>query len=280
MRLVVLLLLLIGTVSANSQTDSITYLNAGDTVLTSNNFRRGIGGSAYHEAPANAVFFVEVLWHHLEELYAYNPHVRQHYAPGNEVQIPLPLKAIVRVDPPTAMQPALAPVFYRVKKGDTVYGICHRYFEITPEWLLAKNPTAANGISPGMLLLIGWVTVYPIPSDWHEIKGGPYARMNHPLKLEYFHRSANRRITTEKGAATWPKDIPNDAGFYCLHRSAPINSIVEVYNPMSRQTIYLKVSGRLPEMVYDRNTLVVVSPLAAKALRVRDDRFYVHLKHY
>jgi rare lipoprotein A (peptidoglycan hydrolase) len=100
------------------------------------------------------------------------------------------------------------------------------------------------------------------------------------MKLEYFRRSANRRISEERGAATWPKDLDDNSGFFCLHRTAPIHSLVEVYNPLTRQTMYLKVSDRLPARVYDKTVLVVVSPLAAKALGARDDRFYVHLKHY
>jgi LysM repeat protein len=216
----------------------------------------------------------------LQELYAYNPHVSAHYENGDLLHIPLPLKAILRQDIPPKMRDGLAIVYYRVQRGDTVYGITKRTFEISNEWLLSQNPALVNGLKPGQVLRIGWVSTLGIPSEWREIRGGPYALLNHPLKLDYFRRSADRRITEERGAATWPRDQNDNSGFYCLHRTAPINGLVEVYNPLTRQTMYLKVSARLPERVYDRSTVVVVSPLAAKALGVKDDRFYVHLKHY
>lgn len=266
--------------SLRAQQDSVPYLSASDTLFT---YLHPMGEVMFtHEIKTKQTLFSLAKFYGLtlQELYAYNPHVSAHYDPGDRLSIPIPLRAIVCQIPPPAMLPGLAMVYYRVQRGDTVYGICKRTFEIPTEWLMMQNPQLSNGLKPGQLLRIGWISTQGIPSEWREIRGGPYARLNHPLKLEYFRRSANRRITEERGAATWPKDTNDNAGFYCLHRTAPVNSLVEVYNPLTRQTMYLKVSGRLPERVYDRNTVVVVSPLAAKALGARDDRFYIHLKHY
>ena len=281
MRLTLLLLLfLLEYVPMQAQQDSVPYLTPTDTLFT---YLHPMGEVMFtHEIKTKQTLFSLAKFYGLtlQALYAYNPHVSAHYSPGDRLSIPLPLKAIIRQTPPPALLPSLALVYYRVQRGETVYGICKRTFEVTPEWLMLQNPELSNGLKPGQLLRIGWVSTLGIPPEWREVRGGPYARLNHPLKLEYFRRSTDRRITEERGAATWPRDLDDNSGFFCLHRTAPVNSLVEVYNPLTRQTMYLKVSGRLPERVYDRNTLVVVSPLAAKALGVKDDRFYVHLKHY
>lgn len=265
---------------ARAQQDSVPYLSPSDTLIT---YLHPMGEVMFtHEIKAKQTLFSLAKFYGLtlQELYAYNPHVSAHYDPGDRLSIPIPLKAIICQIPPPAMLSGLAMVYYRVQKGDTVFGICKRTFEIPQEWLFLQNPQLSNGLKPGQLLRIGWISTQGIPAEWREIRGGPYARLNHSLKLEYFRRSGNRRITEERGAATWPKDLNDNSGFFCLHRTAPVNSLVEVHNPLTRQTMYLKVSGRLPERVYDRNTVVIVSPLAAKALGARDDRFYVHLKHY
>lgn len=264
----------------NAQQDSVPYLIPYDTLYT---FQHPMGEVMFtHTVRAKQTLFSLAKFYGLtlQELYAYNPHVSVKYDPGDQLSIPIPLRAIIRQIPPPSLLPELALVYYRVRRGDTVFGICKRIFNIPQEWLMLQNPELANGLKPGQLLRIGWISTTGIPQEWREIRGGPYAKVNHPLKMEYFRRSADRRIVEERGAATWPKESTDDTGFFCLHRTAPLNSLVEVHHPLTRQTMYLKVSGRLPERVYDRNTLVVVSPLAAKALGVRDDRFYVRLKHY
>jgi hypothetical protein len=65
-----------------------------------------------------------------------------------------------------------------------------------------------------------------------------------------------------------------------LHRTAPINSLIEIEDPRSRKIIYARVVGRIPEQVNDRNVIVVVSPLLVKAFGVRDKHFYVRTRHF
>lgn len=215
----------------------------------------------------------------LQELYAYNPHISTHYEVGDELHIPLPPRAVVRKTPPPELAGKLARVFYRVKRGDTVFGLCHRTFHMEPDTLQGRNPQISEGLRPGQLLFIGWMSTNGIPEGWRSVRGGPYARMNYPLRLEYFRSLGNNSPNEDRGAAVWPHNVGDDAGFFCLHRTARLNSIVEVHNPLTRQTLYLKVSGRLPDGIYDRNTMIVVSPLSAKALGALDERFYVRIKY-
>lgn len=290
MRLLYLCLLITFFTSVSAQTSStqeqdsvqVTYMSAQDTLIAS---RHPMGELLFTHVmkPKQTLYSLAKFYGlSLAEIYAYNPHISKHYDVGDVLRIPLPNKALITQVPPEVLLGGLARLYYQVKRGDTFYGLTHRVFNVTTEWINELNPILAiEGLKPGQLLHIGWVPITGFPEEWHEIKGGPYARMNHPLKLEYFRRSANKRITTEKGAASWIKDLEDDSpGFYCLHRTAKINSLVEVYNPLTRQTMYLKVSGRLPQSVYDKTTLIIVSPFTAKALGAVDSRFYVHLKHY
>lgn len=216
----------------------------------------------------------------LQELYAYNPHISAHYKVGDILRIPAPLRAIIRTTPPVELAANLSKVYYRVKRGDTVYGLTKRIFNLSADSLMLRNPEMAGGLHNGQLLFIGWMSPEGIPESWRSIRGGPYARKNYPLRMEYFRDSADKRIRNDNGAAMWPKNMDDQSGFFCLHRSATVNSVVEVHNPLTRQTMYLKVSSRLPEGIYDKNTMIVVSPLAAKALGALDDRFYVRIKYY
>lgn len=279
--LLTLSLLLSGAAHSQSAVnDSVPYLRRGDTLTA---YVHQIGELMFtHTIQHGQTLFSLAKFYGLTtaELYSYNPSLKSQYSPGTQVMIPLPLKALIRETPTAGLVKYLVPVMYRVKKGETIFGIATRQFETTEAWLMSRNPFLAQGIQPDQMIHVGWVTLDGFLPEWREIKGGYYAKLNHPNKLEYFRRSEGKSITEERGAATWPKDSSDKSGFFCLHRTAPINSYVEVHNPHSRKTIYLKVSARLPEGVYDQTIKVVVSPLAAKALGVKDDRFYMRLKHY
>lgn len=281
MRLLLSCWLCLAFFSLRAQTDTVSYLQPYDSLIT---YLHPMGEVMFtHTINGKQTLYSLGKFYGLtlQELYAYNPHVGANYKQGVQLRIPIPNRAIIKADPPPAMLPGLAVIYYRVRKGDTMYGLTRRTFLIDQASLEYRNPQLiTEGLKPGQILHIGWMAVQPIPPDWREIKGGPYARLNHPYKLAYFRHAEGRRVRAEKGAATYPKDLADNSGWYCLHRTAPLKSYVEVYHPLTRQTMYLRVSARLPEGVYDRNTLVVVSPLAAKALGALDDRFYVTFKHY
>ncbi|RMF00333.1 MAG: LysM domain-containing protein, partial [Bacteroidetes bacterium] len=228
MRLLTTALLLCwGLSSATAQTDTVVYLRPTDTLFT---YLHPMGELMFtHRIQGKQTLYSLAKFYGLtiEELYAYNPGLSATYKLGTPVRIPLPRKALIFAEPPPAMLPGLVPVYYIVPRGETLYNLSKRVFGVPQEFLIARNPMLQAGLKPGQRLHIGWMARQPIPSDWHEIKGGPYARMNHRYKLTYFNDSRGKRIREETGAATWPKDMKGNSGFICLHRKARINSLVE-----------------------------------------------------
>ncbi len=272
-------ILLMGRLAAAVDGDSLHYLLPTDTVETSLH-PMGELMMTHRVQPQQTLFSLAQFYGlSLQELYAYNPHISAHYNIGDPIYIPVPLRAVIRRTPPARLAADLAKVYYRVRRGDTVFGLSNRIFNVPADTLMLRNPGMAQGLRNGQLLFIGWMSTEGIPESWRTVRGGPYARMNYGLRMEYFRSTAGKTVHNNNGAAFWPQDLAEDSGFFCLHRTAEINSIVEVHNPLTRQTMYLKVSARLPEGVYDRNTLIVVSPLAAKALGALDQRFYVRIKY-
>jgi len=84
---------------------------------------------------------------------------------------------------------------------------------------------------------------------------------------------------TESGVAAWNKNSKTEGKLTALHKSAPINSIIEVTNTMNNRSIYLKVVGRPSSKVYyGPNVKIIVTPKVAKMLGVRDHRFYAIIK--
>lgn len=256
--------------------DSLRYLRPQDSVFLSHDPAGNL--LLYHElAPKQTLYSLAKFYGmNLDEFYACNPRLSQRYGPGDVAEIPVPLKAIVRTKPSAATIKQFARVYYRVRRGDTVFGVGRRLFEMEVDTLKARNRLKGDNLNPGQLLFIGWMATTGVPTEWREIRGGP----DFQLKLQYFRESANKTVRQHKGPAIWSREANQQNGLFALHRFAAIGSVIEVYNPMSRQVIYLKVVGRVPDSIYGDEVVAVISPQVARMLRAIDQRFYVWVKYY
>jgi len=97
-------------------------------------------------------------------------------------------------------------------------------------------------------------------------------------KAGYKAKVLKRRMVTQNGVAQWAKSGPTTQGLYVLHPSAPVNSVVEISNPMTHRKIYAKVLSNMPPKLYPDDISVVVSPGVANLLGAIDSRFYVKLR--
>lgn len=97
-------------------------------------------------------------------------------------------------------------------------------------------------------------------------------------KSEAKSKVLKRRMVTQNGVAQWTKTNYQTNDLYVLHPTAPINSVVELTNPMTHRKIYAKVLSNMPARLYSDDVSVVVSPGVANLLGAIDGRFYVKLR--
>jgi len=97
-------------------------------------------------------------------------------------------------------------------------------------------------------------------------------------KTTYKAKVLKRRMVTQNGVAQWAKSAPTSQDLYVLHPTAPINSVVELSNPVTHRKIYAKVLSNMPPKLYPDDISVVVSPGVANLLGAIDSRFYVKLR--
>lgn len=199
---------------------------------------------------------------------------------GDEITIPLPNRAIRRFRSKTFKPENYLPIYYRVKTGDTVYGIAKRSFRMPIDTLAARNDLE-KGISPGQLLHVGWINL----SGVAKVKGN--SKPKHPLagkvyreKQQFLAKAKGKRIRKQRGAAYWKKTKSKSTKLYALHNYAPIGATIEVVNPMSKMTLYVKVIGRINYRVAPANTKVVLSPAAASYLGALNTKFYTEIQYY
>jgi LysM repeat protein len=217
----------------------------------------------------------------IEELYYANPGLKDAALhPGTPIRIHVPNRAILRYPRGNFNPQEYAPVFYVVKRGDTMYRIAKNYFKMPMEDLMLRNDMADHTLKLGQCLHVGWLSIHGIPDSLRAIVGTPMARRNGALRKIYLMEASSKTEYQNQGVAVWDKDSKEETGLFALHRFAPPNSIIAITNPMGNVTVYAKVIGAIPETKYTNEVAAVLSPLTAKALGAIDGRFFVKIKYY
>lgn len=260
--------------------DSLNYLTRNDTIFLSIGF---LGEKVFeHQMEKKQTLFSLAKFYGMsvEELYYYNPGLNNRtVALGEIIRVPIPNRAIIRYRPSDYAPWKYVPVYYRVRKGDTLYRISKVYFRMPIDTIRGRAGALNNDLKVDQLIQVGWMSVKGIPEEYREFVGGPLERRNHALQQVYIRDLNQGSENEQRGVACWRKDAKESSDLYALHREAAINSIIEVYNPMTYKTVYVKVIGRIPDTAYGDNVKVVLSPLAATLLGARDPRFFVQVKY-
>ncbi len=87
-------------------------------------------------------------------------------------------------------------------------------------------------------------------------------------------------LKSNSGIAIWDNQIKDDHNLFVLHKSAKVNSIIELHYPLLNTSIKAKVVGNIPKGIYPREVDVIISPKVAKTLGVLDRRFQLDMKYY
>lgn len=267
---------------AQSFVDSTTYLTLKDTIFLS----VGPYGTKIfeHEMQEHQTLFSLARFYGLsvDELYYYNPALRSGVVDiGQKVRIPIPNRAILRYQSPPfgILNYSYIPVIYKVRKGDTLFRISKYFFRMPIDTLRAWNYLWDDNLKDGQYLHVGWMNIQGIPKEYRKNMEDPLSKRNAHMRENYFQSVGQQKEYDQQGVAFWNKSGKSSSDFYALHRQAPENSIIEVYNPMTNRRIYAKVIGRIPDRSYEDDVIVVLSPLSATALGAKDQRFFVRVTY-
>ena len=260
--------------------DSISYLTLKDTIFLSIG---SYGEKIFeHSLERKQTLFSLSRFYGLsvEELYYYNPGLKEKGTSiGQKIRVPIPNRAIKRYRDNGFLASEHVPIYYIVKKGDTMYRIAKYFFKMPVEELMIRNRLESPSLKAGQMLHVGWMHLLGIPEEYRHTTGGPLARRNQAMKKIYLRELGSRREYKGQGVGYWHKKSKDDSDLYALHRRAKINSVIAIENPMKKRTVYAKVIGKLPDTAYGDDIEVVLSPLAAKLLGAKDSRFFVKVRY-
>ncbi|HFA48447.1 MAG TPA: LysM peptidoglycan-binding domain-containing protein [Bacteroidetes bacterium] len=277
-----LVFLVLFSISAGATGDSLSYLTPKDTIfLKVDDFGNKI---FCHQMEKGQTLYSLARFYGLKvnALLAYNSHVNPEigFVPGTPVNIPIPDSAFIKTWEHGYPKAGFVPVVYVVKHGDTFYRIAKHYFNIPLDTLQFWNGLKETKMYTGMKLHVGFMPLDGIPDSLQRANYNPIGTKMQQLQWKFEQRKSIDAPSFQNGAAYWQREKRGRSDYYCLHRTAPVGSVIQIKNPMRHKTVYAKVLAPIPDRAYGDDIIVVLSPTIAKLLGARDPKFYVELKYF
>lgn len=204
-------------------------------------------------------------------------------SPNQRIKVTIPNRAIIRYREAKFNPRWNTPVYYRVKKGDNLFRLSSVYFRMPEDTIKARAKLKGGSLQPGQLIQIGWISPLGIPSDWQTRTPLPASLQkvaDLKGKFDRYGVGKKKQEVKNQGIAVWQKEAPAARNYYALHDKAPLNSIIEISNPVTKRTVYAEVLGKIPATAYSTNVVAILSPNTAKLLGAKDEQFFVKIKYF
>lgn len=220
---------------------------------------------------------------------------------NDEVMVPLQMKNVITSKSQMAKDEDYLPVVYIVQAKDNLFRISRHYFFQALDELMTRNSLKDYNLSIGQHIHVGWLNVSLKDKAKIEVEEVQIAKFEAVVKdtiltvsdtsaiqsdIDIVKKDSSESIKVElinysssQGKGMWKKSMHDNGKLFVLHRTAKINSLIEVKNPMLNRSVHAKVAGRIPENLYPDDIEVFISPSTAKALGILDSNFFVELRY-
>lgn len=189
-----------------------------------------------------------------------------------------PLTAPVQTEKEPAAKDAF--LVHTVASNETMYSIASKY-NLTLDQLKAKNNLSGNSLYVGQKLLISGQ--YPAKREERNDVESTDIDTAESIKNPSLRLPPSRYGLSqldEKGMAVWILDQDLDPSkMLVLHRTAPIGTIMQITNPMTKRVTYAKVVGKFTENESTKDVIIVMTKAVADALGALDKRFLCNLTY-
>lgn len=195
------------------------------------------------------------------------------------IKIPIPYNSIKSPVLRSSFEKySFIPVFYKVKKGDTLYKLFRIYFPRDSKEIKNINSIKTNIIKIDSKLLIGYFPVQHIKKPSTDIV--LQANRNKDTLSLTSDKTKNVLVTVSGAAKTFDSPFEKTEYAYVLSNKIPEHSVVEITNPMSNKKLTGKVIGKIPPGKYPLDILLLLAKNDALDLGFLDLKFFVSVKYY
>ena len=190
--------------------------------------------------------------------------------------------------------------YHIVEAGETMYGISRKY-KVKVTDIMDWNGLQSFDIEVGQRLIVGKIAEEkkekagedePIAEEIMKDGEGQKANRKeeevnyekdesfeaavNELSLEYeeVKSTGSYKEENEKAVTRWMKDVegfPASKGYFALHRTLPIGTILRVENPVNGRYVFAKVIGHLPQREENKDIQMKLPESAGKELKAFDD---------
>ncbi|GAA5220463.1 LysM peptidoglycan-binding domain-containing protein [Membranihabitans marinus] len=103
--------------------------------------------------------------------------------------------------------------------------------------------------------------------------------INHHTEDASSNEDDHANMVIEGATAYWNKNKSSKKGKFILHKTLPLDSMVEIYNPVTHASVVAKVVGNIPDNIYSPEIELVVTTEIANALGALDKKFYTKIRY-
>lgn len=225
------------------------------------------------------------------------------YKAGQVIRVPsrsAPPAIVKRDDPKTYPgNPATSnSASHKVLPGETLYSIA-KHYGLTVKQLMAMNDMTSADIRDGQVLHVSKpqddtrqevtvvTEVQPVDSAVLTASSDPTWTVESsgstPLPYSTLYTaqvSSGAWVELEaNGAVTWVPELRQQSqGYFALHKTIPVGSLIRVKNPINDKTIVAKVVGNLPGNTPD-NVVLKLPSTAKQPLKIFDEVMYVQISY-
>lgn len=212
---------------------------------------------------------------------------------GEHLLIPAPQLEIIAAEHlnVSSTAPDIEEGQHLIQKGETLYKIS-RMYQVAVAELVDWNMLSDDELQEGQILTIkrpdGFVSqasTAEIQVETHASEAmlykGPVNENDLSLKYKSNLASEYYSESLQKGVITWMDNhnYPPSQGYFALHKTLPVGTIIRVTNTINGQEVYAKVIGTLPENEENTNILVKLPTTARNELRIPDERLLVKVNY-
>jgi LysM repeat protein len=183
-------------------------------------------------------------------------------------------------------------VTHQVKKGETLFSIS-RMYGVSISEIKRLNGILNEGIAEGKVLIIRRASIEsqvgldslaqkPNSTDSSIYQNDIYRETNPTKRVQTIRPKDGGKSymqITETGLVTRVEDAQWAPGhYYCMHKTAPIGTIIKLTDSETSKSIYLKVMGNMS--ISEPSSLIIrVSSFAANKLGLLDKPFAVEITY-
>lgn len=212
----------------------------------------------------------------IETIIDLNPTHKKSLNQYQKILLPIQKEIISQIKDPGTVR---RPIFYKVNTNHSIYKSL--VINLGLSWNQIKKLNQINtdaNLQTGRVLLVGWLNKDESASTPKEIyqpeKKPSIDSTNESTTTE----SPNYQFTNQqRGLGIWEKSYQTGTNHFALHRTAALNSTIEITNPVQNRTVYAKVIGRIPPQ-YPKNCTVVITSQCAIDLNLANKKFFSQVR--